>query len=380
MYKMNMKYKRVVVIACLGLAPALSFASGFGVSNTSQDSSQESPAVQALLQQEQASVPSTMVSNAIMHPDSAAATHDYLAKMSKTAAAASGGSQYVSATAPTQTQSAENNQSQEATPAQAGSNALGDTDVNKQAFANVAKSVMPLSPQQLITLRKLFNQSQKAIAQYPTTPPKPTSSSVMVNLAPGAAPPIVRLRAGRVSALVFVDSTGQPWPIQFYDIGDPKTYNVEWNKKNNILLVQSSSMYKSGNLAVMLKGQDTPIMITLMPGQNAVDYRVDMRVPGLGPNAQPDLTNLAATANPNLLTFLDGVPPHGAKAVQVDGGPCEAWTFGGHLYLRTRLTVLSPSWMSSMRSPDGTHVYELVKTPVVLASFRGQITQLTIQG
>ncbi|PHQ79550.1 MAG: type IV secretion protein IcmK [Coxiella sp. (in: Bacteria)] len=262
----------------------------------------------------------------------------------------------------------------------ASNSAFGDTSMSQQAFANTVRSMMPLTPDQIRTLRQLFNNSQRAAADYPGTPPKPTSSSVVVNLSPGATPPIIRLRSGFVTSLVFLDSTGEPWPIQAYDIGDPNSFNIQWNQKGNTLLVQSSSAYKSGNLAVMLKGQDTPVMVTLMPGQNAVDYRVDLRVPGLGPNASATVSSLPDVANPQLLDFLNGVPPNGAKEVQVQGGPCQAWESAGHLYLRTQLTVLSPSWLASMSSPDGTHVYEIMKSPVVLASFRGKVIQLMIQG
>ena len=117
-----------------------------------------------------------------------------------------------------------------------------------------------------------------------------------------------------------------------------------------------------------------------MPGQRAVDYRVDMRVPGLGPNASPTMSSLPESANPQLLNFLNGIPPNAAKALTVDGGPGQAWLLGDHIYLRTELTVLSPSWIASMSSPDGTHVYEITKAPIVLASYRGKVVQLTVQG
>ncbi len=257
---------------------------------------------------------------------------------------------------------------------------FGGTGMSQEAFANMLRSMMPLSPDQIKTLRKLFDRTQYAAATYPGTPPKPTSSSVAVNLSPGAAPPIVRLSNGFVTSLVFLDSTGEPWPIQAYDIGDPDSFNIQWDQKGNTLLVQSNTTYKSGNLAVILKGQDTPVMITLMPGQSAVDYRVDMRIPGLGPNASATVSNLPDVANPQLLDFLNGVPPTTAKALTVEGGPCQAWMSHGKLYLRTSLTVLSPSWIASMSSPDGTNVYEMTQSPVVLASYRGQVVQLTIQG
>lgn len=259
-----------------------------------------------------------------------------------------------------------------------------DSPASQQAFAQTANNMMPLSPEQIKVLHYMFDQSQRAATTYPGTPPRPTSSTVIVNLSPGATPPVIRLRAGYVSSLVFLDSTGQPWPIVAYDLGDPQAFNIAPNQpdgKSNTLLVQALDTYKSGNLAVMLKDQNTPIMLTLLPGQRAIDYRVDLRVPGLGPNAQPDSTGLPEVATPQLVNFLDGVPPQEAKTITVEGASsCQAWLWNNHLFLRTRLTILSPSWISTMSSPDGTHVYELTKTPVVLASQRGSVVQLMIKG
>ena len=144
--------------------------------------------------------------------------------------------------------------------------------------------------------------------------------------------------------------------------------------------MQALDAYKQGNIAVMLKGLSTPVMVTLMPGQRAVDYRVDLRVPGLGPNAKTDVNGLPSTGNPQLINFLDGVPPSKAQQVTLVGGDGEAWVYGGKLFIRTRMTVLSPSWMSTMSSPDGTHVYEMMETPVILASQRGQTVQLSVKG
>jgi intracellular multiplication protein IcmK len=272
---------------------------------------------------------------------------------------------------------AQSNNSNSATTQQAPQN----TGLSDEAFADTVRNMMPLSPEQIKTLRELFDQSQRAAATAPGVPPKPTSTSIIVNLSPGATPPIIRLSAGFITSLVFVDSTGAPWPIKAFDLGDPQSFNVQWDQKGNTLLVQALRHYNSGNLAVMLKGLDTPVMLTLMPGQNAVDYRVDLRVPGLGPNADPMLDGLPPTESPNLLDVLNGVPPAGSRTLQIDGGDCQGWLTGdGHIYLRTALTVLSPGWISTMSSADGTHAYELQNTPVVLASQRGKLIKLTIEG
>ena len=272
---------------------------------------------------------------------------------------------------------ANNGQSQKA----ANGSQFGNTGVSQEAFAKMIRNLMPLTPDQIRTLRYLFDQSKRAATTYPGgTPPKPTSSSAYVNLDPGATPPVVRLRKGFVTSLVFVDATGAPWPIKAYDLGNPQSFNIQWDQKGNTLLVQAMDSYKTGNLAVILKGQNTPVMITLVPGQKQVDYRVDLRLPGLGPNASPITSGLPNTGDPKLLSVLNGIPPQGAKELEVEGGPVRAWAVGNKIFLRTRLTVLSPSWVSTMSSPDGMNVYEITRTPVVLASHRGKIVQLTIQG
>lgn len=252
--------------------------------------------------------------------------------------------------------------------------------VSDEAFANTVRNLMPLSPTQIKTMRYLFDQSQRAATTYPGVPPKPTSASVIVNLSPGATPPVIRLSAGFVTSLVFLDSTGAPWPIQAYDLGNPQSFSIQWDKKSNSLLVQALNHYKSGNLAVILKGLNTPVMITLLPGQNAVDYRVDLRIPGIGPHANPVLSGLPGTESPQLLEVLNGVPPSSSKPLTITGGDCQGWLLNGHIYLRTRLTVLSPGWISTMSSGDGTHAYELQSTPVVLASARGKLVKLMIKG
>ncbi len=253
---------------------------------------------------------------------------------------------------------------------------------SNEAFARTVRSLMPMSPEQIKTLRYMLDQSQRAAATFPGTPPRPTSSSVIVRLAPGATPPIIRLRAGFVTSLDFLDSTGASWPIAAYDLGDPKSFNIQWDRKGNTLLVQSTTTYKDGNLAVLLKGLDTPVMLTLMPGQSNVDYRVDLRIPGLGPYAKTGINGLPARSNPELIDFLDGVAPKNAHALVIsgDGNQSQAWLYGNKLYLRTRATLLSPSWLSSISSSDGTHVYELPKAPVILASEQGSMIQLMIKG
>ncbi|EDP46565.1 DotH/IcmK family type IV secretion protein [Rickettsiella grylli] len=254
-------------------------------------------------------------------------------------------------------------------------------DLNKVAFGSMTQAMLPMSPEQIKRLRALFNQTQAAAATTPGTPPRPTISSQFVQLEPGATPTVIRLAEGYVTTLAFLDSTGQPWPVENYDIGNPQAFNIQWDKKSNLLMIQATSLYNVGNLAVQLRHLETPVMVTLISGQKAVDYRVDLRIPGNGPHAKALLgRNLPQRANPVLLNVLEGVPPPKNVALKVSGGLAQAWLMDNHLYLRTRLTLISPAWIASMSSPDGMKAYEMPKTPLILGFEDGQSIQLKIEG
>lgn len=250
------------------------------------------------------------------------------------------------------------------------------------AFNAMMQQNMPLSPKQVVELHQQIDTSQRAAATPANIPPKPVSTTVMINLAPGTTPPAVRLASGYVSSLVFVDSTGSPWPIAAFDIGNPKAVSIQWDGKSNILLVQAVSPYSDGDIVVRLVGLATPITLELVAGQRVVDYRVDIHVSGIGPNSKdlPVGETLPNSANQLLLGVLDGVAPSGSKQLTVRGGECQAWLLGNNIYLRTRLTALSPGWLSKMVSPDGMIAYELPKTSSVLVSRFGEPVEIKIEG
>lgn len=281
-----------------------------------------------------------------------------------------------------------NNQEEQAAqrPAQEGSSAsvpVSDQEIiEEKAFNNMEQQLFPLSPEQVIKLHQLYDTHALAEASSAGTPPKPTATSQFVNLSPGSTPPVIRLAQGFVSSLVFLDSTGAPWPISAYDLGDPAAFNIQWDHVSNTLMIQALKLYNYGNLAVRLRGLNTPVMLTLIPGQKAVDYRVDLRVQGYGPNAKGLLMDegLPPSANDVLLHVLDGVPPDGSQRLTVSGGDAYAWLLNDKMFVRTNLTVLSPGWIASMTSADGTHAYEMLKSPVLLVSWHGKVMQLKVEG
>ncbi|OYV55224.1 MAG: type IV secretion protein IcmK [Legionella sp. 21-45-4] len=257
-----------------------------------------------------------------------------------------------------------------------------DEMLDAAAFDSVVKQLFPLTSEQLVKVKQLYHGNEFALATAAETPPKPTATSQFVNLSPGSTPPVIRLSQGFVSSLVFLDSTGAPWPISAYDLGDPEAFNIQWDKTSNTLMIQATKLYTYGNLAVRLKSLNTPVMLTLIPGQKAVDYRVDLRVQGYGPNAKemPLDVGLPLAASDVLLHILEGIPPAGSSRLNVSGGDARAWLLSDKMFVRTNLTVLSPGWIGSMTSADGMHAYEMQKSPVLLVSWHGKVMQLKVEG
>jgi intracellular multiplication protein IcmK len=251
-----------------------------------------------------------------------------------------------------------------------------------QAFKDLLDKISPLTPEQIIEMRRQQDRTQRAVAAPVEPPPRPVSSTLIIDLSPGATPPVIRLGFGFVTSLVFVDSTGQSWPISDYNLGNPKGFNIQWDKKTNTLFVQSTTMYNTGNLALRLATLDTPVMISLVSGQREVDYRVDVQVPGRGPNASTAIVgdNLPSGPNPFLLSVLDGVPPAGSQEIEVSGGYGRAWLHKGKLIFRTRQAILSPAWSATVSSLDGTHVYEMNPTPLIIVSQNGKPMKIVLRG
>lgn len=253
---------------------------------------------------------------------------------------------------------------------------------NAGAFRSVSQDAFPLSPDQINALRNMLDQTQRAQAAAPyKTPPAPTSTSLNIDLAPGAVPPVIRLSKGFVSSLVFIDSTGAPWPIEAFDLGDPTAFNISWDKKSNTLMVQARQDYSYGNLAVNLKNLNTPVMLTLVPGQRVVDYRVDMRVPGQGPQAAISIgDDLPAPADNQLLNVLNGIAPMNGRRLKTENDFAQVWMVGDVLYLRSAYAMLSPAWVAKMSSADGMNAYKLQPAPLVLLLRHGQIVSVKVEG
>lgn len=255
-----------------------------------------------------------------------------------------------------------------------------------------------LTPQQLEAARNDQNRlRQQNVFQYPNKfIAKPVARSITIRPGSIEAPRMIRLYAGMVTTFVFSDMNGNPWFINQVSFdcslfNDGITCGDGARKppaQTNILKIQAqpSQPYAYGNLVVELEGLNDTVMFILSTGQSDEnDVKISARIEGRNPNARPEVVvvDRMPEMDPMMGYFLDGVPPPGAVQLKVGGGDAStrAWSLNGSLYLRTRLTVVSPAFKDHAGSADGTHIYKFQSLfPSLLASMNGKTTNLFVSG
>jgi len=251
----------------------------------------------------------------------------------------------------------------------------------KEAFDQALKQLLPLKPREIRSTLEHYDRTVES-TELPVHPyPRPESVVQNISLDPGVAPLVVKLAFGYVSTLSILDSSGAPWPIEDISwVGDFKIVESTVDEMIHMLRVSPESKFAHGNVSMRLVGLDAPVIMTFETGRDAVHYRFDAVVPMRGPGAKTPLISNGITlqaGDPDMSIALSGVAPQGAETLDVSGvdGRTTAYVYNGMTYVRTPLTLLSPGWDSSVTSADGTKIYALEETPVILLSDRGRMVR-----
>ncbi|MDF2529270.1 MAG: hypothetical protein K0Q57_150 [Gammaproteobacteria bacterium] len=248
-----------------------------------------------------------------------------------------------------------------------------------QAFQQLLNNTFPLSPEQIHEYKNTAAAQQEASSLPPgDVPANGTSSIIPVTVKPGGLMPVVRIGQGMITSLVFIDASGQVWPITSYSIGDSQSFNVQWDKKSGVLMIQGQKLYAQSNIGVMLQGMQIPIMLNLIVGQKEWDYldyiRMDQNQDGSTGLPQP------SQAPGYLIDLLNGLPPQGATALTSSDSNVQLWSYNGDYLMLTHATLLSPAWISRADGPGTSplHAYELPVAPYILISNQGNVEHVTV--
>ncbi len=245
-----------------------------------------------------------------------------------------------------------------------------------RAFEQATQQTLPLSPEQIMEFMGRYEAAQQSALPPSVGQPRGEVKVTTLSLDPGVDPPTIDVGAGYVTTITMLDATGQPWPIE--DIGVGGNFDVPApGSGSHIIRITPMARFGFGNLSMRMKDLSTPITFKLAAGGNVVHFRYDARIPKNGPNAKTPLIgrpNIVA-GDDIIMTLLDNAPPATAKRLRVSGTDTRtmAWQIDERVFVRTPLTMLSPSWNASVSSADGTTVYEIDRTPVLLLSDQGQM-------
>lgn len=257
-------------------------------------------------------------------------------------------------------------------------------EIRTEAFDAAITGMFPLSPEQIQTLMKKYDSTQKIVNTPVYENPKPEISVQNISLDPGVPPPSIKTAVGNVTTINMLDATGAPWPVQ--DVtwaGDFEI--VEPEEGGHIIRITPMAQFARGNIVIRMLTLKTPLTMTLETSRDVVQYRVDARIPEYGPFASAPLMQGAKSTlvagSPDLTSLLDGVMPGGMQRLEVSGvdGRTTAYTMDGTTYVRTPLTLLSPAWQSSVSSADGMNVYALSNAPVLLLSDGGEFQRAVLK-
>ncbi len=258
-----------------------------------------------------------------------------------------------------------------------------EAEIRKQAFGAASSGLMPMKTDEIRKLLEMYDETQQAV-QTPIYPnPKPESTFQTISLDPGTPPVEIKTSVGHVTTLSIVDASGQPWPIQ--DISWAGNFEVlQPETGSNMLRITPMADFAFGNVSMRLVGLNPPVIFTLRTDRKSVQVRADVQIAELGPNgiAPPIQRQVTTTAgDQSLSTILEGVPPASASKLKIEGidGRTTAYEAGGVTYVRTPYTLLSPAWDSSVRSADGTNVYAMKFTPVLLLSDKGKMVRAQLK-
>ena len=255
-----------------------------------------------------------------------------------------------------------------------------DRSASDRLFRAALDGVAPLSPEQIREFRFVIDRMEQA-AESPMLDLTPVIRSVAVSTKSGEPPVQLMVKPGWLTSLTFSDTTGQPWPVDIVTVGNPDAYDVGSSGpegSSNIITLSALRSHIHTNLSVLLLEADVPLLFTLVPAAEKIDFRIDVRVDQRGPNALPGTTSgksLPSTNDGTMIAFLDGVAPDAAVPLHPgSGSDLQVWRFGKRMYVRTKLDLLSPAFSARHSNSSGVKVFVLEETPVLLLTDGGRMS------
>ncbi len=300
-------------------------------------------------------------------------------------------------------------------------------DVNQEKLLEIIKKIAPveldantlgqiaqeqgidLTPEMIIAIRMLMAEKELALNQ-PLKDVKLNVSAERLTLSSIQPPIRLNIKPGFDTFVEFYDLTGTPWPVEkFISVGATEQFEAKTladirsntaqdgqaanDIPSNIVRVNAKSSMGDSTMTIQLRGVKETINFRLVHNQldSDADYKRVFTVPlvntqmanvmaGLSPSGtyKPDLTEqrtneFLKAANESYEPFFTGDVPEGAIEVPVLKGDASAWMYGGFLYVRSRIEIITfPTGQYGVQSFSGSYVHKMAPYPQVSYYKNGQ--------
>lgn len=254
------------------------------------------------------------------------------------------------------------------------------------AYRESVRKVFPLSNEQVRDFKQQIDNTEQEIRGNPPTGMR--AATRQVSLRAGSDIQRVALYPGYTTAIVVQDSDGEPWPITGVVVGDSALYDVAPINPaaRHMVIVSPLTRFGSASVTVALEGHPMPLMVQLVttvgdkrrPDSTLV-FHLDQR----GPNARPVVMGPPPTpvVNGEMLGFVDGVPPNGARPLvilpKMEG--LWGWEYQGEFVIRTTHAMVWPSWNQIINGQGGIRVYRIPKSNGILLDRDGQNVNVQVE-
>ncbi len=214
------------------------------------------------------------------------------------------------------------------------------------------EELLPLAPEDIDDFQEKLEKNR--IAVNDRQPLQAESVADIVSLDAGTESPTIILSPGIATIIVFVDATGQPWPLDGFTVGDGAGYDITQlstdGEAASYLTVAPKRVAGWTNLIVHLQDEARPVILKLEVSLARVHFRYDIQVLGEGPLARPilghQLIEPPRAGDRAMLPFISGVDiPATTHKLVVSGVPnIDVWSNGTTMWVRTPWVMLSPQF------------------------------------
>lgn len=244
--------------------------------------------------------------------------------------------------------------------------------------------IAPLTVQEVLELRQELLRRRQAVQQALEPLAVPVRRAVTLDLSPTAPPEVVRVAPGQGTIIAFYDAAGRPWPFKVSDGYAPDFLDVSSFGTASLSIGLKRPLVGRTNIAVLLDGLDTPVVLSVLPASEQADVALEVQVPRYVPglpapvNAAQHMASLNAA---ELMDYLMGTPPKSARALTSTSAVVKAWqTSSNKMIVRTNALVAAPAWTRRQSSGTGVTVYEMSLSPVVTVAVDGALSLVRLDG